>query len=327
MLDFSIWTKVIFVTDNHLCSRSSVISGQGQVFSDRLENQIECIKWVNSFNLPVIHLGDFTDKALITAEEQTCLDILKPYIRNWIFLRGNHEYAGDFDVLGALNGTYIRKPTEANIGGLRTLFLPFNSKEEDIKDTYDLILGHIGIEGIPFGAKGFKFDIIDKACRIFLNGHLHNRLELGKDKWNMGSLTAQNFSDNDLDYRKGLVYLDTKTGYLEFIENPYAFNFYKFTWADYLRKYKDTEVGMAIRSKNSCISMTCKEGEKSNILESREFSQAYYLRIAEDITSNKVKESKVAVGQLDHLEKFRTSFIDKAGDNQIVLEELAEVLK
>lgn len=327
MLDRSNWKKILFCTDNHLCPKSSVISGRGEKFSDRLENQIECIRWVDSFGLPVIHLGDFMNNSTILAEDQFCIDELKPYIKEWVFLRGNHEYSGNFDVLGALGGTCIRVPTEANLGGLKTLFLPFNSEEKDIQGHYDLILGHIGLEGIPFGAKGFKPELIENSCEIFLNGHLHNRHKIGFNKWNMGSLTAQNFSDDCLEYRKGIVILDTEKRSLEFIENPYAYNFYKFTWEEYLRKYKDTAVGEAIRGSHSCISMSCKAGDKAKIIDYGEFSKVYYLRISEEIKPLTTKEEVKLPEQIDHLQKFRSSFIERAGESELVLSELGEVLK
>ena len=324
-LDFN---KFIFITDNHYCINSSVVSGRKSGrFSDRIENQIESLNWVNSFNLPVIHGGDFFNNSIITSEEQSSLSLVKPFVKDWVFLRGNHESAGEFDLLGALGERVIRVPTEAQIGRMKTLFLPFNSTESDIKDKYDLIIGHIGIEGVPFGAKGFRFDVIDKACDFFLNGHLHNRVELGKNKWNTGSLTAQNFSDNCLDYRKGAVIVDTVNKTLEFVENPHAFNFFKLTWKDYLNKYKSQAAGEALRRPTSCISLSCREGEKAEIVKSNEFGNVYYLRVSEELSSKRpVEVNEKPIIEFDHLAKFREAFISKVGESSVVLEELSEVL-
>lgn len=322
------YPRFIFIADNHYCPNSSVVSGRRSGrYSDRIENQLESIRWVNSFGLPVVHGGDFFNNSIITSEEQTSLSGVKHLLKDWVFLRGNHESAGEFDLLGALGDKVIRVPTEAKIGGMKTLFLPFNSSESDIKDKYDLIIGHIGLEGIPFGAKGFNFELIDKSCDFFLNGHLHNRLELGRNKWNTGSLTAQNFSDNCVDYRKGLVIVDTVNRTLEFVENPYAFNFFKITWKDYLNKYMGSPAGEAMRRSTSCISISCKEGEKSEILKSGQFDSVYYLRVSEDRSvKNSTESTHNSVVEVDHLSKFRESFISKVGQSSIVLEELAEVL-
>lgn len=323
--------KFIIISDNHFCTKSSVINGRGERYSDRLENQIESIKWVDSFNLPVIHLGDFFDRPVLTAEEVSALEEIIPLMKGWIFLRGNHEYSGDYDVLGALGATYIRKPTDTIIGdnmGLKTLFLPFNSTEEDIKGDYDLILGHIGLKDIPFGAKGMDFGVIDKHCKIFLNGHLHNRYKLGENKWNMGSLTAQNFSDDCLEYRKGAVILDTDTGSLEFIENPYAFNFFKLSWDEYQRKYQGGPAAFAMGRKTSCISITCKEGQKNEIFSCNMFTRSYYLRVLEETKKKKEEtQSSQTLESLDPFIKFRKSFIEKYGESTIINEELAEILK
>lgn len=327
MISFD-YPKFIFITDNHYCINSSVVSGRKSGrFSDRIENQIKSLEWVNSFNLPVIHGGDFFNNSIITSEEQSSLSLIKPFIKDWVFLRGNHESAGEFDLLGALGERVIRVPTVATIGGMKALFLPFNSTESDINGKYDLIIGHVGLEGIPFGAKGLDFNLIDQSCDFFLNGHLHNRVELNKNKWNTGSLTAQNFSDDCLAYRKGLVIVDTVNKSLEFVENPYAFNFFKLTWRDYLNKYKSSPIGEALRRPTSCISMSCSEGEKSDILASGEFSSVYYLRVSEDQPKQKtVEPSSKQIVELDHVSKFKKSFLEKVGESSVVLEELAEVL-
>lgn len=319
--------KFLIISDNHFIERSSVIMGRGERFSDRLENQIRSLKWAHSFGLPVIHLGDFFDRSFITAEESMALEEIDGLMNGWIFLRGNHEYSGNFDLLGSLgqNNQLIRKPTARDIGGLKALFLPFNSTEEDIEGHYDIIFGHIGLEGIPFGAKGFKFETINKACDIFLNGHLHNRYKLGENKWNMGSLTAQNFSDDCLEYRKGAVVLDTTNKTLEFIENPYAYNFYKFSYDQW--KKMDSHLKEKILRDTSCISISCHEGEKAEILEEKIFEGVYYLRIQEEIKNKEVAREENQVSSLDHLGKFRESFTKKYGEDPIILEELAEVLR
>ena len=317
--------KVIFIADNHFCINSSVVNKRGEYFSDRLENQISSIKWVDSFGLPVFHAGDFFDKPILTSEERSALDQVKDIVSKWTFLLGNHEYSGGFDQLGSLNGRYIRIPTEVDLYGLKTLFLPFNSTEGDIKGRYDLIVGHLGLKDIPFGAKGLDFNIIDKSCEIFLNGHLHNRLKLGENKWNIGSLTSQNFSDDCLEYRKGIVILDTDTKTLEFIENPYAFNFFKFKWGDF-SKFTEEQKNSIVKE-TSCLSISCLSGEKQEIMKSGIFDKVYYLRVSEELSSKKqVEVNEKPIIEFDHLAKFRGAFISKVGESSVVLEELSEVL-
>jgi DNA repair exonuclease SbcCD nuclease subunit len=325
MVNFN-FDKFIFITDNHYCINSSVVTGRkSERYSDRIENQLKSIEWVHSLGYPVVHGGDFFNNSIITSEEQSSLNLIKNLIKDWVFLRGNHESSGEFDLLGALGDRVIRVPTEAMVGKMKTLFLPFNSKEDDIKGHYDLIIGHVGLEGIPYGAKGLDFGVIDKSCDFFLNGHLHNRVELSTNKWNTGSLTAQNFSDNCLEYRKGVVLVDTINRTLEFIENPYAFNFFKFTWSEYLKKYRDSEVGEAIRRNTSCLSVSCKYGEKIKINNSGDFDNVYYLRVSEESQIERIAISKPPV-ELDHLSRFRNYFLSKVGESELVLQELSEVL-
>lgn len=320
--------RYLIIADNHFCEKSSVITGRGDRFSDRLENQIKSLEWTGSFGLPVIHLGDFFNREVLTAEEISCLGVLKEKVnfKEWTFLQGNHGYSGGYDVMHVFEEGLISKPTVQYLDGLKCLWLPFNSTEKDIEGDYDIIFGHIGIKDIPFGAKGFSFEIIDSHCKIFLNGHLHNRYKLGENKWNIGSLTAQNFSDECTQYRKGAVILDTDKKSLEFVENPYAFNFYKFNWSDWISGKISQEVKECMVRMNTCISLNCKEGEKKEIVDSKVFSEAYYLRISEEIKQLQ-KLDKPAVGSLDYLGKFRKSFIEKYGESPIIFEELGEIVK
>lgn len=318
--------KYLIIADNHFCTTSSVLLKRGERYSTRLENQIKSLEWANSFGLPIIHLGDFFDKEVLNAEEISCLKEVKSKIdfSNWIFLQGNHGYSGGFDVMGIFDNQIITEPSEIPLDAThRCLFLPFKSKPEDIKDSYDIIFGHLGIEGIPFGAKGFDFELIKSHCKMFLNGHLHNKTPLDHDKehkyWNVGSLTAQNFSDECQYAEKGAWILDMSDLSLEFIQNPYAFNFYKMSSTD-ARVY---EIDPGLLS-NACISITCTEKDEAQFRE--KFRDAYYLRLNVQ-RDRKVEERKEFQPTVDYLEKFRKSYIEKNGESAIILDELSEVTR
>lgn len=319
-------SKYLIAADNHFCTTSSVITKRGGKYSTRLENQIKSLEWVNSFGLPVIHLGDFFDKEVLTAEEISCLKEVKQKVdfSNWIFLQGNHGYSGGFDVLDVFDNQIISEPTEVPLDAShKCLFLPFKSKQEDIKEDYDIIFSHIGIEGIPFGAKGFDFEFIKSRCKMFLNGHLHNKTPLDHDKkhnyWNVGSLTAQNFSDECQYAEKGAWILDMSDLSLEFIENPYAFNFYKMNATD-ARIY---EINPKLLP-NACISVTCEEKDEAEFRE--KFKEAYYLRmnVQRSREISKAEEFRLTV---DYLKRFKESYIKKNGESSIILDELAEVMR
>lgn len=308
--------KYLLITDNHFCETSSVQTKRGRVFSSRLENQKSSLMWAALFGLPVIHLGDFFNRDVLNAEEISCLKEIKETIdfSNWIFLQGNHGYSGGFDVMGVFEQNVISVPTKMNLGGRKCLFLPFKSTTDDIDDDYDIIFGHIGIEGVPFGAKGFLPKDIQEHCKLFLNGHLHNKLNFAEGCWNIGSLTAQNFSDECQGAEKGAWILDTDTLEITFYENPYAFNFYKMTAKEALE--------YPVRLSTSCISVTCDE---SNVDEIRQrLKGAYYLRL--NVQRKKTKVERVETrSSVDYLEKFRQSYIKKNGESAVILDELQEV--
>lgn len=316
----------LVVADNHFCTTSSVITKRGEKYSTRLENQIKSLEWVDSFHLPVIHLGDFFDKEVLTAEEITCLKEIREKVdfSHWTFLQGNHGFSGGFDVMGVFPNQVITKPEDVVLdNNTRCLFLPFRSKPGDIDGNYDIIFGHIGIEGIPFGAKGFDPSLIMKHCKAFLNGHLHNRYSLDQKKgstyWNIGSLTAQNFSDECQGAEKGAWILNTDPFEITFIENPHAFNFYKMS-----EKEAETYQINSVFMKNACISATCSEEKEKNLRE--KFKDAYYLRL--NVQGKKAeKTEKEFKPTVDYLEKFRKSYIEKNGESAIILEELGEVTR
>ena len=226
--------------------------------------------------------------------------------------------------MGVFENQIITEPQEVILdASSKCLFLPFKAKPADIKENYDIIFGHLGIEGVPFGAKGFDFNFIKSHCKMFLNGHLHNKTPLDNDKihkyWNVGSLTAQNFSDECQYAEKGAWILDTRDLSLEFVQNPYAFNFYKMSEKD-AREY-------SIDSKllpNACISVTCSEEDEAIFRE--KFKNAYYFRMN---VQRKRKESEVKEFQptVDYLERFRKSYIEKNGESAIILDELNEVTR
>lgn len=313
--------KYAIIADNHFCLSSSVIQKHGDNFSTRLENQKDSLEWVASLGLPVIHLGDFFDKDLLCAEEVSCFKELTEEVdmKDWIFLEGNHGYNGGYSMSDILPGQVVKTPMNGNIDGMLVKWLPFNSTAEDLTDNqYDIIFGHIGVEGIPFGAKGFDPDLISKNCRLFLNGHLHNKNKFRSNCWNIGSLTAQNFSDDCMGNEKGAMILDTRTLQVEFIPNPHAFNFYKMREEDALT-YGFPNI------KTSCISVTCTEAFEEKVRE--RLKDAYYLRV----NVIKTKREKEAMEQeskefsVDYLNKFRESFIEKQGESAVILNELAEV--
>jgi DNA repair exonuclease SbcCD nuclease subunit len=94
-----------------------------------------------------------------------------------------------------------------------------------------IILSHNDISGIQLGPvvsrTGFSLEEIEANCDLFLNGHLHNGQAISPKVINLGNLTGKDFGEDASKYSHNIAILDTKTLQLTYIENPYAYNFYK----------------------------------------------------------------------------------------------------
>jgi DNA repair exonuclease SbcCD nuclease subunit len=74
---------------------------------------------------------------------------------------------------------------------------------------------------------GFSVEEIEANCDLWINGHLHNGQAITPKTINLGNLTGKDFGENALLHRHNIAILDTKDLSLTYIENPYAYNFYK----------------------------------------------------------------------------------------------------
>ena len=97
------------------------------------------------------------------------------------------------------------------------------------------IFSHNDIKGIQLGKieskQGFTIEEIRSNCDWYFNGHLHNGSKVADGIINVGNLTGQNFSEDAKKYSHGCIIFDTTTGECDLYENPYAFNFYKLSYA------------------------------------------------------------------------------------------------
>ena len=70
--------KILIYTDPHFCEKFSIVTKMGDKFTQRLENQIKSINWVERLAEKegcsmVICAGDFFDKPSLTPDEITAL--------------------------------------------------------------------------------------------------------------------------------------------------------------------------------------------------------------------------------------------------------------
>jgi DNA repair exonuclease SbcCD nuclease subunit len=241
--------KILCFTDNHFCERSSIISKYGEKYSLRLENQISSLNWVEEIakikgcNL-VVCLGDFFDKPHLTDQELTALQDIKwrediPHY----FIVGNHESEendlqySSTKVLEGKNRFIIASPCHQDFSDIQLAFLPYivESNKQPLEtyfpktDKPRILFSHNDILGLQMGPVvskiGFSVDEIETNCTCCINGHLHNGTVITSKILNLGNLTGKDFGEDATKYQHKIMIIDTDTFAIEFIENPFAFNF------------------------------------------------------------------------------------------------------
>lgn len=348
--------KVLVYGDPHWCAYSSIVRSRGTKYSTRLENLIQTINWLedtaeNNGCERIICLGDFFDKAELTGEEITALEDI-----NWssimhTYIVGNHEMArSDVKMSTAHlfelsdNFEVADSPSIYNCGNTQLCFLPYvlESDRKPIEEyltptTKDrIIFSHNDIKDIQMGrfksTEGFSIEEIERNCRLFVNGHIHNTSHVGTKIINLGNITGQNFSEDANYYRHYALLIDTDTFGVEYIENPYAFNFYKLSLVGYKPLsatdmtipdiFKFGTTGTAIVTVK-----TCKENEaivrqsikdNPNIIESRVIVDM--MRDASAEVTHSTADFSV-----DHLSQFVTYMTAELGESEDVLDELRKV--
>ena len=244
--------KILLFTDLHMCPRASIINKWGTKYPSRLENCIESVNWLErkAEELDcdyIISLGDFFDKPDLTSETITaCQDIQWSELQHY-HLVGNHDASNSsllFNSVNCLNGDnhkIITEPLMLSAESCDLCFLPYVTEcdkkplneyfTERTFNPHKIIFSHNDISGIQMGPvvskTGFSIEEIEANCDLFLNGHLHNGQALSTKVINLGNLTGKDFGEDALKHSHNIAILDTKTMSLSYIENPYAYNFYK----------------------------------------------------------------------------------------------------
>lgn len=341
--------KIGVIGDIHFCQYSSIVRRRGEKYSARLENCINSINWAEQLTSGcdgVVYVGDFFDNATLNAEEISALQEIKWNDKPHKLLVGNHEMginnldyssAHLFNLCPGLE--IINKPHVeiAEDDSCTFAYLPYILKpdkriEEYFNDyeirPFDTVItfSHNDIKGLQLGKfiseEGFEISNIRSFCQMFINGHIHNGSKIEEGVINIGNLTGQNFSEDALNYDHTALILDTNTLVCEVYENPYAFNFYKLDAVE-------NDINLDNLKTNSVISLKTYFNdvnkyreiiEKSpNIVESR-----LSIIMPEVGDNESVAEETFSV---DHIKQFNDYVLETLGNNDIVREELAEVLK
>ena len=344
--------KILLYTDNHWSQSSSIVRGRGARYSLRLENQLESINWVEQLAVEkgcemVFNLGDFFDRAELNAEELTALKDIKWNDLPHYFIVGNHEMGtsdltySSSHVFKSLNFETFKFVDLLKIDdNVALVILPYLTKDrratlkkyiEDLtleeKANNYIVLSHNDIAGIRYGQyvskDGFDVKDIYDNCRLFINGHLHNQTQINDKTLNLGNLTGQNFSEDAEKYSHCAAILDTDDFSIELINNPYAFNFYKFE----MHSSKDIKKSLDKCINNSIISIKVAE----SLIDEVKITLHDYRNILEYriVSIPEVRaESTQTINELvkiDHIEQFKNYIIEQLGHSNVIDDELAKL--
>lgn len=332
--------KILFFSDNHWSQYSSIIRNRGERYSKRLENQIATMNWVEQIALEnncglVCCLGDFFDKAELNAEEISALTEVHWNCIHHIFIVGNHEvktyehnslnalYSDNYEVFNA--PAAYKLPNE----NIQLCIFPYmlNKYNRDkllglVADNHrNILLTHNNIKGVQMGSvitqDGIELSDIENSFDLCFNGHYHNGCNVSDKIINIGNITGQNFSEDACEYSHHAILFDTDTFVYEFIENPYAFNFYKLSEEEFNNYYDKLK-------SNSVLSVKVKENHcdeiKEKILNNKNIVQ--YRIIVEPNKKDICETNTVDLIKTDHIQQFKDYCIVNMDNNDILLEEL-----
>ena len=340
--------KLLLFADLHMCPHASIINKWGTKYPKRLENCIASVNWLErkaeELNCDyIINLGDFFDKPDLTSETITaCNDIQWSNIMHY-HLVGNHDASNSsltFNSVNRLLADYhivVDRPQMISLDGCDICFLPYVTEcdrkplseyfPERTKNHSRVILSHNDISGIQLGPvmsrTGFSIEEIESECDYFINGHLHNGQALTQKVINLGNLSGKDFGENALLHSHCAAMLDMSNMSIEYIENPYAYNFYK------LQIDCESDIRCLSQLKNNAVvSIKCNQEfaeevrrqveAMPNIVESRIILVKQY---AEAATTTEVDLT------VDHLTRFIECCKTNIENSAILDEELSEICK
>lgn len=350
--------KKLIASDLHFSTKSSILTNMRDLYSEREINCINSLNWVEEIAEQnecdeIIYGGDIFDKSDLTARELTALQEITWANINHSFLVGNHEgLTKDLNISSAHlfkmvpNSKVISKP-ELNMGfDYNLMYLPYiiENDRKTIKEYFEnlmqnalasseqknkklYVISHNDIKmhyGIFESTIGFDIEDIEKNCTLFLNGHLHNGSKFCKNGYNIGNLTGQNFSEDAFKYKHQICILDTDTGNLKWIENPFAFNFYKIEIKDIsdlqLQKLKNNAV-ITVKAPEDIVS------EVKNLIKNCPNIKASRV-IALPLKNNfEDKEENIHLENMNYLDSFIHYIKENLEINDVVMSELSEVCK
>jgi hypothetical protein len=192
-----------------------------------------------------------------------------------------------------------------------------------------IIFSHNDISGIQLGPvvsrTGFSVEEIEENCQLFINGHLHNGQQITPKVINLGNFSGKDFGEDAFRYSHNVLVLDTETLEISYIENPYAFNFYKIQ----IDSEADLQILNSIKP-NAVVSVKCdisalmptKQAiaENDNIVDSR----VIITHAVDDGSETATSDLDLSV---DHLARFIECCKATIENSSILDEEIGEICK
>lgn len=346
--------KILLFADLHMCPRASIINKWGNKYPVRLENCIESVNWLERLAEEhncnyIVNLGDFFDKPDLSSETITAVQDIQWSDITHFHIVGNHDASNSslifnsVNTLTAGNHIIITEPQMQFLDDCDILFLPYivecdrKPLEQYMLDKNGhridtgkpkIIFSHNDISGIQLGPvlsrTGFTVEELETNATLAIHGHLHNGQNITDKVITLGNITGKDFGENSFVHSHNAAILDTKTLELTYIENPYAFNFYKIqieSDIDIPKLYKLKQRAVVSIKCDSALVDNVKQviSELPNIMESRIIITKKYEEITADTTNIDLS--------VDHLARFIECCRSSIEASTLLEEELAEVCK
>lgn len=349
-------SKILIYADNHFCEKSSIVTQKGKYTTLRLENQLESLQWLHEqaevHNCSqIICLGDFFDRTNLNDTEASAFMEIKWSKIPMIFIVGNHEtHFHDLtfhlssllehkNSKGEFDRAVINTPTKFIIDNTEICILPYipESDRQPLVDYFGkrtdlkrIIFSHNDLAGIKMGpiisSVGFEKDEIEENCDLFINGHLHNGIWVTDKILNLGNLTGKDFGEDAFKYSHNILILDTETLNIEFIENPYAFNFYKIDI-----NTEDDFAQLDLIKDNAVVQTKCQHELVKALKEKLENNPKIIAkRIIDSLNNIYISDEEFNVDDLalsDYENEYKKLCKAKLDNNSILEYELVEVFK
>ena len=349
--------KIGIFTDVHWSVTTSILRSKESDYSTRLKLLIKGMNWANDLFESLgcsaaVCAGDFFDKSACTDEELTSVKEIKWKVPT-CFIVGNHESSrADLFVSSTsaldkpwivpgfvtMDTNVIWKPLTINYNDIQFFFLPYVVESDrkpliEYLEGYDpskkhIIFSHNDLKDVRYGpflnTTGFSINEIESCADLYLNGHIHNGQWISSKLLDLGSMTAQNFTNPSDTYRYGVWVLDTDTLEMTFYENPYSLNFYKFD----IDSESQLSLIDTVRA-NAILSIHCLETLKEKLLAKLDTQKNILLQRVSyyNIVSDTGETTECTLTKSDHLEQFRNYILDTLGTTNAIKEELNEICR